>query len=287
MLGQVEVDYNRSSHEVSAQTGWRILEYGGFRLLYLARHRGRTFECPSWVPDWSSRHKLTWNLTRCANMPKMIPMSSLSLKGAGAALQSISGDLALVLTGKRAATVVRSSPSFDLLNYFGCTECQHWFNMKHCHRPVLVGAFSQFVESCAAVAPEFDASYYYHEVFDLICTRMGPISSRHLPVLRSHVDKDCDPTYGCSLPNDLPQRLAPRLDQRHLILTDNGKIGCALLDSGVEPGDLVVRLDILEEFFALRPIVHHGENLYKFLGWLQFDAKLEWSGVQSEEFKII
>jgi hypothetical protein len=66
-------------------------------------------------------------------------------------------------------------------------------------------------------------------------------------------------------------KLAALLEKRHLFLTEHGMIGMGLLASSIERGDIVVKLDHSDHYFALKPVNDkvRGRH-YVFMGEVQF-----------------
>ena len=78
--------------------------------------------------------------------------------------------------------------------------------------------------------------------------------------------------------------VASWLTQRHLILLDNGVMGVALLENGVEPGDIIVKFEMLPARFALRPVKRDERLYYEFFGFVQLVEDFETADQGVEEF---
>lgn len=282
ILGNIDVDYSRSAVSLFAQVARQIIEHGGWRLIFTARHRNKRAGCPSWVPDWSSSAKSAWWLHAMD-----VPMYGELFHAA----QFSNDNLSLALHGVRLGKVVASSSPDYFQQHAPCTACvtDHLMQACVCH---IWCYFRHWLHLCDTfgLKRESGDNVLGHTISDhrdslarLLCENSrGPkyLMLDDLPEILQHLRGLSSICCGDQLASRLregEETILNWLRQRHFFLLDGGIMGVALLSSGVHTGDLIVQFDNSRDrphFFVVHPIVQDGCTRYEFLGWVYFVDRL-------------
>ena len=286
----IKVDYAKDIDTLYADVAYRILMRGGLDLLIFARHNGKRETCPSWVPDWSSKEKLAWRADLGEHDPVLNPFSRPN------ASRSSRVSHTLRIGGSIVDDIAVSSPSV-MPGYEDCADCAEDQCSDH-----LWDRIGQWLRVCLENTARMDSDVDHTKTLAQILTTTRSYAtvgeSSALPPEKYR-------QLRCSLPdlcagrdrNHLNTKLefadleiARWLRHRHLVLSNTGHMGIAVLSSGVEKGDLIVRFVPLMQTYALRPVLKNGERRYEFLGWVDFlDAYNDFvaPGELENYFKII
>lgn len=152
-----------------------------------------------------------------------------------------------------------------------CRVCGKTISRSH-----IWDALDHWVQACKATVRMRDGSDYYQAAGDLLCTsaEVGALKPNQAGLFLELV-KDESGEYAESDGRKQQQTImiSEFLAQRHLILTDNGAMGIALLSHRVEKGEVVVKFDVLDHYFAFRPLAQQegAATQYEFLGWVHFE----------------
>jgi hypothetical protein len=246
-LGGITVDYNRDVSAIFAEAASSILNHGGWRLLSLARHENKRIGCPSWSPDWSSNHIMSWFLPEIENTPK----AALEALPRNDQI-SFSRDRKMLSTPDIVlARVMASSPEHTAL-YPGCENCA-----KYCCAPHLWDRVARWIKLCGLLCSE-DINHYHPTLSlgSIMCTapQCGPIHPSRFRVFEEALEDVClngARTHSYTHLEYADVAITDWLNWRHLVLTEEGAMGATLHGRGVESGDIIVKFDPLPQTFAL------------------------------------
>lgn len=293
LLDCICVDYGRAAGDLFTEASKQILLNGGWKLLFTCRHGAKRPDCPSWVPDWSSLEKRTWLLDRSP--------ASLTTRARPKHQPTFDGYGTLVIRGVKVVSVVTASTNY-LPHRPTCTRCAADAEFRFCtaHLRDFLG---QWIRACRQLRPtrlgydhgpeQLRPTIHHHmSMAELICSEAGPLPAIYLDDVHEHLETLYNETPAGPRPSGLYNQLEYLfrrwLSQRHFFLAEDGSMGIALLSSGLQAGDIVVKFHALDHFFALRPVMRGIYPRYEFFGWVHFENEpATGSGWEEEVMKIV
>lgn len=284
-LMNVDIDYNRSIGDVYAQAACEMIIHGGWTLLFIASHREKRQDCPSWVPDWSSQWK-SEGIDIPLDVPKM-PNADLA---ENAQANFSMNFRSVFLRGRRVSKVLLSSWMFS--------DNENAPNhSNNCRSSCLLDPWcllKRWADECDNFGHAGEWQAHLVGLVGLLCwTNTGPfLEKSYKEVLDSMQQaarlydagitiQDFDGDYGYVNIRECMSQIRAWLAEKHFILIEGGLLAVAQLSCPVEPGDELVVFDALpDHIFALRSVSFRGGLCHELVGWVRPERSLSSAALQ-------